>query len=331
MNARQAMLFATGLVATGASCLIIHATAPFPDISQLRPKLDYFKQHRDEFDAVFVGSSRIYHHISPQLFDRTVQERGHEIRSFNFGVHALSPPESFYIVDKILELKPRKLRWLFLELAPLPAEIEPKRMGTIRATYWHDWNRTRWVCRKARADAAESGARELLALHLGLFLKNYANIGRGPDFMSSIGRIFNREKRPAKSLGPAADGFTPSPDEAWPTDAREAYAQNLAWLKSKKLPADPTTDDAFRELALRVRAASAAPVFVIPPTALPLPPFFEGRGGGETVFAFNDPAAFPELYQVALRSDVEHLNAAGAGVFTQLLARRFCDYLSNPH
>lgn len=325
------MLFATGLAAMAASCMVIRAVAPFPDISQLRPKMVYFEQHKDEFDAVFVGSSRVYHHISPQLFDRTTRECGHEIRSFNFGVHALSPPESFYIVDKILELKPRKLRWLFLELAPMPAEIEPKRLGTIRATYWHDWNRTRWVCRKARADAGESGARELLALHLGLFLKNYANIGRGPDFMSSLGRITKKEQHPAKSLGPDADGYTPSPDAPWPQGARETYAQQIAWSQSKKLPADPTTDDAFRELALRVRAAGAETVFVIPPTALPLPPFFKQRDGAETVFAFNDPSHFPALYEVANRSDVEHLNATGAGAFTQLLARRFCDYLSNPH
>ena len=327
MKARPAMLCVSALAAMAASCLLIHATAPFPDIPQLRPKFEYFKQHRDEFDAVFVGSSRIYHHISPELFDRTMRDGGHAIRSFNFGVHALSPPESFYIVDKILELKPRKLRWLFLELAPMPTEIEPKRLGTIRAVYWHDWNRTRWVCRKAQAAA---GARDLFALHLGLFLKNYANIGRGSDLMNSIGRIFNKERRPAKSLGPSLDGYTSQPAAPWTDDARETYSKQIAWMKSTSLPADPATDGALAELAARVRAAGATPLFVIPPTALPLPPFFNGRTGAETVFAFNNTAAFPGLYQVALRSDVEHLNAAGADAFTRLLARRFSELLSNP-
>ena len=45
-----------------------------------------------------------------------------------------------------------------------------------------------------------------------------------------------------------------------------------------------------------------------------------------TLFAFNDPVAYPDLYRVDMHADTAHLNAPGALLFTRLLAGKFADY-----
>ena len=47
------------------------------------------------------------------------------------------------------------------------------------------------------------------------------------------------------------------------------------------------------------------------------------EGRVPTLLAFNDPAAYPELYRFENRFDREHLAGAGARRFSALLAERF--------
>ena len=319
------------LAVFGLACLIYHALLPFPDMAEVRTKLDYFSRHRDEFDAVFIGSSRIYHQVLPELFDRTAQEGGRKIRSFNFGIDALVPPESFYIVDKILEHKPPGLRWVFVELYPLSAQIDSGERGTAREVYWHDWERTRWACRRAAqsfgapAPSQRAAARGLIAVHCRLLLKNYANIGRGFDWMK-YRKHKKSERWLAQELGPKLDGYLPNPDKPQTAAFRDGMGKLTVKLlknRGREVNADSLTEQAFAGIAQRIKAANATPVFVIAPTATKLPEYFAGREAPAPVLAFNAPDIFPALYRVGNRHDYDHLNASGAAEFTRLLAERF--------
>jgi hypothetical protein len=327
---------AVALAAFVAACAFIHRVAPFPDVPEVSPKLEYFTQHGGEFDAIFVGSSRIYHHVSPELFDRAVAAEHGPMRSFNFGIDALYPPQSFYVIDKILERKPRRLKWVFVELTPVTLQIEHGQRQTIRAVYWHDWERTKLACAAALSQRVfwRRGLWELLGSHAELFLENYGNIGRGVELLEKM--TAPKKRRPfgkwqTRWLGPAHDGFDPEPDAppmAGP--ALAGYEKRLAKLKSattKPAPASPLTDDAFAALAKRIKRAGASPVFVIPPTAQMPQALFAGRDGA-AVLAFDDPIRFPTLYQLDHRQDFEHLNPAGAAEFTRLLAERFTQSLA---
>ena len=105
-------------------------------------KLKYFTEHKDEFDTVIVGTSRLYYAASPQIFDATTREKGLPTRTFNFGIDAMHPPENFYVLDQILRTKPRNLKWVLLELGEVSARWHDI-LGTQRALYWHDWPRTK--------------------------------------------------------------------------------------------------------------------------------------------------------------------------------------------
>jgi len=76
-----------------------------------------FRAHRDEFDTIFIGTSRIYHGLSPKLWDETMREAGHVTHTFNLAIDAMWPRESFQMVRRVLRMKPQKLHWLFLEVS----------------------------------------------------------------------------------------------------------------------------------------------------------------------------------------------------------------------
>jgi hypothetical protein len=61
------------------------------------------------------------------------------------------------------------------------------------------------------------------------------------------------------------------------------------------------------------------PIFLVPPGKLIQRSQFHDPA---LVLAYNDPAAYPDLYRNSVRIDVEHLNAKGAAEFSSLLARQ---------
>src|SRR5207248_3349845 len=81
------------------------------------PKLEFLRAHDGEIDTVFIGSSRVYHHFVPDVFDAGMRVHGIDTHSFNLAYEALWPPESFYRLRELLGARLR-LRWIFIELLP---------------------------------------------------------------------------------------------------------------------------------------------------------------------------------------------------------------------
>ena len=106
-RASDAIHCAIGLGAFVAGCLALHHAAPWPRMEEVSEKLAYFTRHKDEFDTLFIGSSRIYHGIAPQVFDATLKARGIATTSLNLGIDGMSMPESSCFLEKILEQNPR--------------------------------------------------------------------------------------------------------------------------------------------------------------------------------------------------------------------------------
>ena len=183
---------AIGFGALLATSFVYHALLP-PSIPEgVAEKLDFFAKHKDEFDTLFLGSSRFYHAVSPEAFDQITRENGVPTRSFNFGIDGMNPPENFYVLEQILKTEPRSLKWIFVEVDNIETKSHLKILGTHRLLYWHDWRRTALTLKKAlnprpdtkwyqRLNRLWTARRELI-LHLGLFEKQFTNVGRAADF-----------------------------------------------------------------------------------------------------------------------------------------------------
>jgi hypothetical protein len=321
-----------------ATSLIYHALLP-PSIPEgVAEKLEFFAKHKDEFDTLFLGSSRFYYAVAPESFDNITRENGVPTRSFNFGIDGMNPPENFYVLDQILKTEPRSLKWIFVEVDNIETKSHLKILGTHRLLYWHDGPRTALTLQKAinprprtkwhqKLNRLWSARRELI-LHLGLFEKQFTNVGRAADYFSSLAKVRAVESNP--KLGPRGDGYklagaAMSPERA--ENFRRKLAQELADSRPEFI--DPYAESAYRDCAAKIRQLGAAPIFVVAPSIFQSPLLFRKEPPGP-LLAFNDSKTYPQLYDAKVRVDDQHLTDTGSAEFTRLLALKFVEFARRP-
>jgi hypothetical protein len=330
---------AVALVALVATSALYHAFLP-PSLPEgVAEKMEFFAKHKDEFDTLFLGSSRFYYAVSPEGFDHHTRENGVPTRSFNFGIDGMNPPENFYVLDQILKTEPRRLKWIFVEVDNIETKSHVKILGTQRLLYWHDWRRTALTLSKVinprpstkwyqKINRLWSARRDLL-LHLSLFEKQFTNVGRAADFFSSL--LESRPLEPDFRLGPKSDGYrlagTPMSPERVDTFRRK-LAEEVAAPGPEFM--DPYAESAYRDCAARIRRLGAAPIFVVAPSIFQSPLRFRESPPPGPLLVFNDSRTYPQLYDPKVRVDQQHLTDEGAAEFTRLLALKFVDYAGRP-
>lgn len=326
------------------TCIALRAVLPFPEIDGgVSQKFRFFAAHKDEFDTLFIGSSRIYFQISPALFDRVTRERGLPTHSFNFGIGGMYLPETSYLLEQILNLKPRNLKWVFIEYDEMQTQWSPENQTSRRALYCADWTRVSLLLRKL-TDAGtasfwrpnptklreivlrqndEKNTRSLLTFYAGQLEKNYTNVARAADVLEYfLGR--DTKERRKRYLGMASDGYVTRANQMSPEQVAE-YERGLAaaLAQTDTHPLSPYAVEAYRQCAQEVRKIGAMPIFLITPSTTQLNVATEHIGLTGLVMAFNNPRTYPSLYQSSAHRDGLHLTKSGAEEFTRIVAANF--------
>jgi len=334
---RNAAIAAIGF---GLVCALLGAILPFPEIGNVAAQLRYFRKHRDKFDAVFIGSSLTHHDISPAIFDRVARERGHPMRSFNFGVDGMLLAESSFVLEQLLESRQPHLKWVFIEFDEIDSRPFAGAEGSRRDIYWRDWRRTSLLVEKVLTErdqndsielpgtfAQVSGQRRrelsrprLLLFHLSLFARNITNFSRRIDLAWWGSHFWKSEKMP-EDLGPDGDGYAPLAQE-FPEARLLPYQYELkqARLRAGEEFVSSATERACRRMAAVVRKSGAIPVFVVMPVVSQTKLKFRPQTPIASVIAFNNVESYPQLYQTDARAEEIHLNPKGAEAFTKLVA-----------
>jgi len=335
-----------GAAAFLITCVGLRVVLPFPEIDGgVSQKFRFFAAHKDEFDTLFIGSSRVYFQISPAIFDRVTRESGLPTHSFNFGIGGMYLPETSYLLEQILNLKPRNLRWVFIEYDELQTKWSPENQTSQRALYWADWKRVSLLLRKltdagtdpfwlpnpaklrdiALGQEDEKNTHSLLTFYAGQFEKNYTNVARAADV---LGYFFGRDTkgRRASYLGVASDGYVTRPTRMSPNQVT-AYERGLAaaMAQTDTHPVSPYAVEAYRQCAQEVRKIGATPIFLITPSTTQINVATEGTGLTGVVMAFNNPRTYPNLYRTDVRRDGQHLTRSGAEEFTRIVAANFVE------
>ncbi|HYR58777.1 MAG TPA: hypothetical protein VEO95_09120, partial [Chthoniobacteraceae bacterium] len=334
-----ALCLATFVIGLCGVCWGIREALPFPDIMLVKPKLDHLAAHHDEYDTLFIGSSRIYYQIIPALFDQLAAEQGLPTRSFNAAIAGMRPPEDAYYFDYILRHPPKRLRWVFIELASVHTEMDPDKIGTVRAIYWHDLPRLWLIFQRALSSPRRLLPRRhtwLKALeaqlepfgdffaHLPLFIRNETNLGGGSVFTSRLIYATLRPPMPPRvTLGADLAGWirTGRPEVM---TGNELADFEKALAQRRVAPAyhdrgDSISQQALETMIAKIEKLGATPVLVVPPTTnkrnfYPAPE----REKKTVVLDFCDLEKFPELYENRYRLDTDHVNTEGARVFTRI-------------
>lgn len=335
---RNLALFTAAMVVTGHLAFKALPEQPLPHT--VREKMEHWRQYGNDYDAVFLGSSRIQNHIIPKQFDPLVSGRGGRFRSFNFGISSMHTPEDTYLLDLILAQSHRRLKWVFIEIDFFDLPVQKDEAGTARGVYWQDWPRMAaifhrlfgetnlWTFRGMRNVRNESGT---LFDHSMLFLQRSFCLGQGSDLLRRWLFHIPRETMDAKALGEWGDGWLPA--LAPNADSETTHANSLRSLLAERVKIPPRKDEAGQgsqdDLAVtleKVEAAGAMPVLIIPPRTRQYY-FYPQRALADRypIVDTCDPIRYPELYQYDLRIDGSHLNRSGAEIFTRIVAARFLE------
>jgi hypothetical protein len=205
-------------------------------------------------------------------------------------------------------------------------------LGTQRAVYWHDWPRTALTLKKAFNPRGNAHwlirltrlwlARRDFISNLALFGKQFASVGRAADFLPSADR--ERFADAASELGPHGDGYRFAGDAMSAERAasfQQRLAEEISGATQKYL--DPATESGYRRAAGRIRAAGAAPVFVVTPVIFQTTSRFRQSPPPAPVIAFNDARKYPAFYDVKFRIDDGHLTRPAAENLARVLAQEF--------
>lgn len=344
-----------GLLAFFVGAYLLGQIIPSPPIPSnvvfISPKYDYYKAHKDEYDTLFFGSSRVYSQIIPSVFDAVTQSAGVQTNSYNFGIPAMRAIDSTVLLEAVLANPPKNLKRVFFE-SILDKGYEPiPNVRTNRVMYWHTWKNTRFAARYIlESDESLPGKAVLLSSHLLPFLYHQLNVGR--LFNQWFPSSFSLEEQTVAAEFTANEGFYALADEQTPErqhfmSAQQDYLDSVAVLgdrveqtkqeQAKQADAATAVSDAapadiylsqnkimlLNRVTEIVRAAGAEPIFIDPPS-LHLENDFQAAeqlGTVDRLFAYRDPDRFPQLYAPKNRYDFDHLNPAGSEVFTRLIAR----------
>jgi hypothetical protein len=244
-----------------------------------------------------------------------------------------------------LNLKPRNLKWVFIEYDELQTKWSPENQTSRRALYWADWKRVSLLLRKL-TDAGtaplwlpspeklrdivlrqkdEKNTRSLLTFYGGQFEKNYTNVARATDVIQYLLGRDTKERR-ARYLGVASDGYVIRPNRMSPEQVAE-YERGLAaaMAQTDTRPLSPYAVEAYRQCAQDVRKIGAKPIFLITPSTTELNLTAESPGLTSVVMAFNNPRTYPNLYRSEVRRDGQHLTKSGAEELTRIVATNFVE------
>lgn len=338
---------AFALVAT-----LLRLGAGLPALGPLGDKLRYFAAHKDQYDVLFIGSSRIYRGVIPRRFDAALAAHGTPVRSFNFGIDSMAPHEANAVLRRLLALAPARLRWVVVEVGPWEGTLRPANRFKRRAVFWHDGVETRAVLRSTWGQEASFTAKaDLLATHLLHFAARASGAGRGPDLLRAWLPARPRrhafaaedadevgDEDDALAAGQGYRDFSPSAyGEPTTHPARRHFQQQVETYRAvvarlaaaNRAPATMAAHDleALQRQARAIRRAGAEPFFLVPPTPRPTPDLYHLAAAQPalSILLFNDPATYPELFRVDQRFDLEHLTRQGAERFSTLLAAHLHD------
>jgi hypothetical protein len=128
--------------------LIDRAAGWEPD-GEVAVKLAHLEEHGDQYDVIFIGSSRTFRGVDPAAFDARLSELGTDVRSFNLGIQGMFAYELEAVLDRVLSLDLASLRMVVVAPDVFQADLETEITTSARVVAWHGATETAAAVRRA--------------------------------------------------------------------------------------------------------------------------------------------------------------------------------------
>ncbi|KCZ94485.1 hypothetical protein HJO_03885 [Hyphomonas johnsonii MHS-2] len=333
------LLFAGVFVVCAASIsTILRHRAGVPEMSVLSPKLAAYQSQPDAYDTLFVGTSRTFYHIVPEVIESSAAEYGcPDLRVFNFGVFGLTGAEQDWLVDQILDAGQGHLRAIVLE-DPLPEARATREATSTRARFF---NSTGNAGRRIASIMSypESIAKKVYRIGVLGYGMAYdlSGVGRAatvafPAAVPDVPETLNLSQDGFEALGsvPTDDILARHKDfEDNPAKFADALARYGAPSNEKVEPR--AVYIASRIKALEARGINAALYISPDPLELDRTPrvgeAVRALMPETTVIDLNRPDEYPDLFERGIWFDFSHVGEEGARRLSRHAGQELCEGL----
>ena len=327
-----------------AMTLFLRGWLPVGERALLRGKLAAFEEQdqSDPFDVVFIGSSRIYHGLIPELFDQRMEQRGHPTHSFNLGITGLRVDGAWGTLRSLAARKPTGLRYVLIDPEDVRLMLTQSPRSMRGSIYLHDPVSSRLLLTYLWNSDVELEQKRVITFNIvEACALDAFNVGRGLQWVRPLLGEAVSEEDLAFRIGLRADGWRSKdrlPKKRSAEKHRKFIADPAGWqAKVNKLKGGGANSESLRDSALPlltrletlVRELGGEPIFISSPSSTGSEQLELAQAAGHitTLFQFSDPARFPELFTVESRWEAAHLSEAGAVDFSNLLADRLADWI----
>ena len=331
----------------GSARILRAADLEPPFVEVLDDKLAHLREHADEYDVVYYGTSTMYRNVDPAVVDSTLGARGVECRSLNLAVSGMTVNEGEVVLRALERAAPANLRVVVIE--PLFRPMKLKNWATERAMTTHDADLTATAVDYVLETNGGGLRRRWDALleaqaHVLAYLGSYANLGRfarwllpdpahwrgrdfdAPDF--TRGGFLSLEHESDEQFAVRHAGFRARREEM---ARRMEESDPESWAAA---PLGPGHRERLRDVVERVRALGAQPIFQVGPAFLREEELAELLASADRDFAdvprlnYLKGQGLPEIYDIDLWFDSSHLTVEGAAVLSRRLGEDLLPYLA---
>ncbi len=293
-------------------------------------KLKYLKENGRSFNTVFIGSSTTARNINPEVFDEYT-ETNLNIRSFNLGTQGTAPPESYVLLENLLNDEDIKLKYVILELSTID-HLRNENLESVRKKYFYTVNAYSFsINALLNSNHPREDVRSSMKNHTVVFMKNMFNFGLLMQYYSheqDENSMSAWEKRGV--IGEKMDGFVTSiqrPQRDTMSYRRFNFLTFRAFKNPDLYKYNKIHLDKIQNL---INLAKEKGVHLI----MLLQPKFGDWFYNETIPVYYhidkrhkiqmaDPNEYPEFYYAKYSRDKNHLNADGSKIFSRKLAEKF--------
>jgi hypothetical protein len=347
-----ALAFASFLVVASLVRFFVWQVAGLNEYDPLTQKIARAEE-KMPVDALFIGPSYIDGGIDAALFDKEMALLDRPMTSFNLGIGSLGFVEMQNVVKEVLE---RKHCCKYILLDPMfNSLILATSSDSVRTILFmnmpHAIEQAEFVLSLPQLpNYPMTRSRYLTNIITAMFL-HYTNAGLGSTLLG-LTNVLIRNGNWKLASGWDSRGYSKFPDTYNPAAVNNGdYGLGLSWMIRDRpgYLARAATDtqpiaervvsaemvDQFVEMGKQIEAAGAIPLVLLPPVVGEWPweadftVKFVARCGDSHMLDFDDPEAFPTVFDLAMRYDGSHLNGLGAPVWTKLVAKELADKLSN--
>jgi hypothetical protein len=304
---------------------------------QYTAQYNNYLKHRDTTNVVFIGSSRTYRQIDPEIIDSVLASN--HVNSYNLGAHATFIPEQFYLFDHFLQAQPdpSPVKHVYMELTGINA-IKLSNWFAPQSYYYLDWNMVKFVC---NTHFSNKDLSPVLAFALsypyiqGFIFKHIVPL----QWMTSDALADNYSGESGNGYYALDRNLEQSPSENLQSRRDEFLSDTSVLVKREKKQVNRKVEQIpepylakLHQMVDQARSKGIELYFIIPPklkyysslATMKTDPIWE------RVIDMGDYKENRDLYLARYNFDDGHFNSTGAAIYTARLAQAMSAHFTTP-